>query len=262
MFAHLKAVLKQERAERVPERHHPWPYASRRKLTPEMKRPPAPARVLRKALHKLGMHPDDPDAREFDLFGRRALVIATNHGTLDIGKPTGVFASEMTVPYYAFFDAGMDVDVASPLGGVIPVDPQSLKPVLRAPDDDRFLADDVLRGKVTNSLAIADLDMANYDIVYLAGGWGAAFDLGFSEALADQITQRQRTRQGHRRGVPRPARIAQCEGHRRRAARQGSQGVGGDRQAGARARYRIDPAASRDRVAGDGCAVRECVTLP
>jgi putative intracellular protease/amidase len=189
VFAHMKTVLKQERAECVPERHHPRPYASRHKLTPEMQRPPAPARALRKVLHTLGMHPDDPDAREFDLFGRRALVIATNHGTLDIGKPTGVFASEMTVPYYAFFDAGMDVDVASPLGGVIPVDPQSLKPILRAPDDDRFLADDVLRGKVTNSLAIADLDMANYDIVYLAGGWGAAFDLGFSDALAEQITR-------------------------------------------------------------------------
>ena len=189
VFARLQDVMKQERAERVPERHHPWPYAARRKLTPEMKRPPAPARALRKAVQKLGMHPDDPDAREFDLLGRRALVIATNHAMLDIGKPTGVFASEMTVPYYAFFDAGMDVDVASPLGGVIPVDPQSLKPVLRSADDDRFLADDVLREKVTSSLPVGDLDMADYDIVYLAGGWGAAFDLGFSEVLADQITQ-------------------------------------------------------------------------
>ena len=41
--------------------------------------------------------------------------------------PTGVFASEMTVPYYAFLDAGMDVDLASPKGGLIPVDPMSLK---------------------------------------------------------------------------------------------------------------------------------------
>ncbi|HSM65601.1 MAG TPA: sulfatase-like hydrolase/transferase, partial [Ilumatobacteraceae bacterium] len=180
VFAHLKTVLKHERAERVPERNHPWPYAARRVLTPAAKRPPAPARLLRRGLQKLGMHPDDPDAREFDLFGKRALVIATNHATLDIGKPTGVFASEMTVPYYAFHDAGMDVDVASPLGGVIPVDPQSLKPVLRCADDDRFLADDVLRAKVTNSLAVGDLDIAAYDIVYLAGGWGAAFDLGFS----------------------------------------------------------------------------------
>ena len=112
------------------------------------KAPPPPARVLRKALQKLGMHPDDPDARDFDLGGRRALVVATNTAVMDIGKPTGVFASEMTVPYYAFLDAGMDVDVASPLGGVIPVDPQSLKAVIRSADDDRFLADDEFRGQV------------------------------------------------------------------------------------------------------------------
>ncbi len=189
VFADLRDVMKQERAERVPERHHPWPYVARRKLTPEMKRPPAPARALRKAVQKLGLHPDDPDDREFDLFGKRALVIATNHAMLDIGKPTGVFASELTVPYYAFFDAGMDVDVASPLGGVIPVDPQSLKPVIRCADDDRFLADDVLRAKVTDSLAVGDLDMADYDIVFLAGGWGAAFDLGVSEVLGEQMTR-------------------------------------------------------------------------
>jgi putative intracellular protease/amidase len=115
-------------------------------------------------------------------------VIATNHGVLDVGKATGVFASEMTVPYYAFLDAGMTVDVASPNGGVIPVDPQSVKPVLRTDADDRLLADDDLKAKVNDSLAVGDLDMADYDIVYLAGGWGAAFDLGFSEELGRQIT--------------------------------------------------------------------------
>ena len=49
-----------------------------------------------------GIHPDDPDAVEFELSGKRALVVATNTAVMDIGKPTGVFASEMTVPYYAF----------------------------------------------------------------------------------------------------------------------------------------------------------------
>ena len=67
---------------------------------------PPPARLLRKVLQKAGMHPDDPDATEFDLAGRRALVVATNAGQLDVGKPTGVFASEMTVPDYTFLDAG------------------------------------------------------------------------------------------------------------------------------------------------------------
>jgi putative intracellular protease/amidase len=95
----------------------------------------------------------------------------------------------MTVPYYAFLDAGLDVDVASPLGGVIPVDPQSMRPPIRTPEDDRFLGDDVLRSKVMDSLAIGDLDMADYDIVFLAGGWGAAFDFGFSEILGEKMTE-------------------------------------------------------------------------
>ena len=87
-----------------------------------------------------------------------------------MGKPTGVYASELTVPYYAFLDAGMDVDVASPNGGVIPVDPQSLRAPLRTGACDRFLADANFRAKVTESLAIADVDIDDYDIVYLAGG--------------------------------------------------------------------------------------------
>ena len=32
VFAHLQDVMKQERADAVPERNHPWPYASRRQL--------------------------------------------------------------------------------------------------------------------------------------------------------------------------------------------------------------------------------------
>ena len=112
-----------------------------------------------------------------------ALCIATNHGVLDIGVATGVFGSELTVPYYCFLDAGMQVDVASPLGGIIPVDPLSMKELIRTPDDDRLLGDADFRDKLAHSLAIAEVDFAAYDIVYFAGGWGAAFDLGQSELL-------------------------------------------------------------------------------
>lgn len=154
-----------------------------------MRTPPPPARALRKLLQRAGMHPEDTESIDVDLTGRRALVIATNHGVLDVGKPTGVFASEMTVPYYAFRDAGMDVDLASPAGGAIPVDPQSLRAPLRTEACDRFLADDDFRAKTLCSYAIADVDIDSYDIVCLAGGWGAAFDLGFSEELGAQMTR-------------------------------------------------------------------------
>jgi putative intracellular protease/amidase len=135
------------------------------------------------------MHPNDTEVTTFDLAGKRALVVATNVAWLEIAKPTGVFASEMTVPYYAFLDAGMDVDVASPAGGMVAVDPKSLKPVIRTAEDDRFLADEEFRAKVSDSKAIGDLDMADYDIVFLAGGWGAAFDFGFSTVLGEKTTE-------------------------------------------------------------------------
>ncbi len=218
----MRDRLEAERRRAVPERNEPWPYVTSRiveigkvpllpprELVQQQVRqrvqqrvrartaargagpsptPPRLARTVRRLLGRLGLHPDDPVPIDVDVAGRRALVVATNHGQLAVGKPTGVFASELTVPYYAFLDAGMVVDVASPNGGTIPVDPQSLKPALRTEADDRLLADGTLRAQLTDSLAIADLDMAKYDLVYLAGGWGAAFDLGTSDAVADQIT--------------------------------------------------------------------------
>lgn len=178
-----------ERNRSIPERNEPWPYERRHPTAPPRKRARPPQRAARALLHRLGMHPDAaPDDRAPDLTGRRVLVVATNHGVLDVGKPTGVFASELTVPYYVFTDAGADVDVASPAGGVIPVDPLSLRGPLRSEADDRFLADDELRAKVTDSLAVGDLDADDYAIVYLAGGWGAAFDMGFSDALGALVT--------------------------------------------------------------------------
>jgi putative intracellular protease/amidase len=151
-------------------------------------KPSFPRLASRRLLQKFGVHPKDADATVLDMRGTRALCIATNHGVLDIGVATGVFGSELTVPYYVFLDAGMQVDVASPLGGVIPVDPLSMKPEIRTPEDDRLLDDATFRQKLSSSLAIADVDFAAYDIIYFAGGWGAAFDLGQSELLGRKVS--------------------------------------------------------------------------
>lgn len=61
--------------------------------------------------------------------------------------------------------------------------------VYRTEACDRFLADEELKAKVLESLPIGEIDVAVYDVVYLAGGWGAAFDLGFSEDLGRTITE-------------------------------------------------------------------------
>lgn len=151
-------------------------------------KPSAPKLASRHLLQKFGIHPKDKQAVRLDMSGTKALCIATNHGVLDLGIATGVFASELTVPYYVFLDAGMQTDVASPLGGIIPVDPLSMKGEIRTPEDDRLIGDKVFREKLMHSLPVTDLDFASYDIVYLAGGWGAAFDLGQSETLGRKMS--------------------------------------------------------------------------
>ena len=95
----------------------------------------------------------------------------------------------MTVPYYAFTDAGMVVDVASIKGGAIPIEPQSLRWPVASPADRRFLRDADARSKVERSLAIDDVDASSYDVVFLAGGWGAAYDLGQSAALGGKVSE-------------------------------------------------------------------------
>ncbi|AXT85181.1 type 1 glutamine amidotransferase domain-containing protein [Aeromicrobium sp. A1-2] len=137
---------------------------------------------------------------DIDLTGSRALVITTSHGTLDAidpatgevvkrGRGTGVYASEMTEPYYVFLDAGMDVDVASVKGGAIPIEALSLRPVVRTADDERFLKDPSFQTKAQESLAIADLDFHDYDVIFLAGGWGASYDLAQSDILSEKLSQ-------------------------------------------------------------------------
>ncbi len=149
------------------------------------------AAFLPQILSLMGFHPHY-ERQEFDLAGKKALIIATNHDTLgdpEDGVATGVYGSELTIAYYEFLDAGMTVDIASIEGGVIPFEPVSLRWPLATPADYRYLDDEDAQNKTTNSLKIEDIDFTDYDIIWLAGGWGAAYDLGFSPELGEKISE-------------------------------------------------------------------------
>jgi putative intracellular protease/amidase len=150
--------------------------------------------LLPNILQQAGLHPHYTQSKEYNLTGKKALIITTSHDVLNApgettGKPTGVFASEMTIPYYEFQDAGMKVDVASIKGGTIPVDPQSFLFMIKSDADKRYLKDEDFQNKVENSLKIDDVNFTQYDAVWLAGGWGAAYDLGQSEVLGEKISE-------------------------------------------------------------------------
>jgi putative intracellular protease/amidase len=142
-----------------------------------------------KLLNLLGLYPHYK-GRRFNLVGKRALIISTSHDTLgESAKATGVCASELTWPYYEFLDANMQVDVASIKGGEIPFDPMTLRWPLTMSADKRYLADPDLQEKAQHSLKIDDLDFTQYDLVFMAGGWGAAYDLGTSAVLGRKISE-------------------------------------------------------------------------
>lgn len=145
-------------------------------------------------------HKSSANRESYLLKGYKALIITTSQSSLDkidkttgevvkVGKATGVYASEMTEPYYTFLDAQMEVDVASIAGGKIPIEKLSLLPIVRTEDDSRFLDDPVLKDKVNNSISIANIDINEYDIVFLSGGWGAAYDFAQSDALSLLMSQ-------------------------------------------------------------------------
>jgi putative intracellular protease/amidase len=147
------------------------------------------ALALPALLSLAGLHPRHAGAT-YSVPNGKALIITTSHGTLgSTGKATGVYASEMTVPYYEFLDSGMAVDVASTEGGAIPIEPMSLRWPLATAADRRFKADPAFKAKVAASARIDDLDVASYDLVYLAGGWGASWDLGTSEVLGQKLSE-------------------------------------------------------------------------
>ncbi len=116
----------------------------------------------------------------------KILMILTSQSTMGVGgAPTGVWFEELTAPYYAFIDAGAEVEVASVAGGRIPIDPHSQKDAGSNPASvERFLKDAVAMHRMENSTPLATLSAANYDAIFLPGGHGTMWDLPHNAALA------------------------------------------------------------------------------
>ena len=141
-------------------------------------------------LNFAGLHPKF-DGETFNLQGKKALIIATNHGVLNKpgeidGKSTGLFLSELSIPYYDFKKANIKVDIASIKGGKIPLEPVPF--FIETTEDKKFKKDQETMNLLQNSIPIKDVDFTEYDIIFISGGWGAAYDLGFSELLGEKIS--------------------------------------------------------------------------
>lgn len=113
---------------------------------------------------------------------KKVLIVGTSHNVLgETGYPTGVWLPEMTHPYYALKNSGIEIDIATPDGGNIPVDPYSIPSYIYSTNRDDPMTEAFLRtsedvAKINNTLQLSEVNSSDYSAVIFPGGNGATYD--------------------------------------------------------------------------------------
>lgn len=109
---------------------------------------------------------------------KKVLFVVTSNDKLgNTGEKTGFWSEEFAAPYYELLDQGVEITIASPLGGQPPIDPKSADPASATEDTKRFDADKVLQEKLKNTLKLSTINQKDYDAVFYPGGHGPLWDL-------------------------------------------------------------------------------------
>ncbi|GAM74672.1 thiJ/pfpI family protein [Vibrio ishigakensis] len=108
----------------------------------------------------------------------KVLMVLTSHDKLgDSGHATGFWLEEFTTPYYTFLDAGADITLASPKGGLPPIDPNSTQEDAQTETTKRYDADQDLKSKLANTLELSGVSADDFDAIFYPGGHGPLWDL-------------------------------------------------------------------------------------
>ncbi|WP_226895387.1 type 1 glutamine amidotransferase domain-containing protein [Luteolibacter marinus] len=121
-----------------------------------------------------------------DAAAKSVLLVLSNHSELgDTGKKTGFYLSEAAHPYKVFEKAGLKVTLASPDGGIAPVDPKSFKldDSANASFWKTFGNGNESSAAVATTLALGDVKSGQFDGIFFAGGHGAMWDFPTSADL-------------------------------------------------------------------------------
>lgn len=106
------------------------------------------------------------------------------------GQRTGYELTELSRAYYVFKANGFEVDIASPKGG---------EPQVVIDDEDMgaydfaFLNDPNAQYKAKHTLAVADVNPADYKAVFFVGGKGAMFDFPENRAIQTIVRELYQT---------------------------------------------------------------------
>jgi putative intracellular protease/amidase len=118
----------------------------------------------------------------------KILMVLTSHNQLgNTGRKTGFWLEEFAAPYFIFRDAGVELTLASPNGGLPPVDPKSDLPENQTPAMARFKQDKAAQQALAQTVRLADMKEEDFDTVFYVGGHGPMWDLAESTDSIDLI---------------------------------------------------------------------------
>ncbi|KXO88970.1 type 1 glutamine amidotransferase domain-containing protein [Tsukamurella pseudospumae] len=114
------------------------------------------------------------------------LVVTTSVPSYEVsGRRTGLWLGELTHFVDVVEAAGHATVIASIDGGFVPIDPESLSHEVLAQGGTRARYDDpAFMDRVRNTVSLKDVDVADFDAIYLTGGHGVMFDFPTDERLA------------------------------------------------------------------------------
>lgn len=108
----------------------------------------------------------------------KILMVLTSHDKLgNTGRKTGLWLEEFAAPYFVFKDAGIQLTLASPKGGQVPIDPKSDLSENQTAATKRFKQDPKAQQDLANTLKLADMKSEDFDSVFYPGGHGPMWDL-------------------------------------------------------------------------------------
>ncbi|CAM5473925.1 thiamine biosynthesis protein ThiJ [Bacillus safensis FO-36b] [Bacillus safensis subsp. safensis] len=110
---------------------------------------------------------------------KKVLLVSTSSPEMN-GHPTGLSLEELAEPFHIFKENELEVQIVSIQGGTVPIDKNSIPEGVPAQYQDVY---ELLQ----DTKALTDVNPADYDGIFFAGGHGPMIDFASNQLVADAI---------------------------------------------------------------------------
>lgn len=109
---------------------------------------------------------------------KNILIVLTSHDQLgSTGNKTGFWLEELAAPFYVLKEGGATLTLASPKGGLPPLDPKSDEQGFQTEATRRFQNDSAAQAQLASSHKLSSLNASDFDGIFYPGGHGPLWDL-------------------------------------------------------------------------------------